>query len=354
VVTVATAGVDVDPDGYLLELDGGAPTRLGVNDSLVASVAPGEHAVRLRGASSNCADGGGPVRSVAAEPGRASRVAFSVQCRIRQVAFTSDRAGTYQVYLMNRDGSDVTRLTTGVNEFAGGWSPDGARLAFTGDVGTNREVFVVDADGANRRQLTTSPGSDRGGSWSPDGTRIVFTSARDGNDEIYVMNADGSGQRRLTDTPEGEDNPQWSPDGTLIAYTVIRQPVPGQPRFDAYVMAADGTGARPLLPGSFDKRSPAWAPAGLPLLLSRRPGPTQNDADRLDVWSVELDGAGSRRLTSSPSDALVPRWSPDGQVVSYSRLVGSRYELHVIEPDGRDTRMLPQSTSSDYFVLWRP
>jgi Tol biopolymer transport system component len=360
VVTAATtgSGADLDPDGYAVAVDGAAPTRVGVNDSVVTSVPPGDHSVRITGTSSNCADGAGPVRAVAATAGQVSRVVFRVECRIRQVAFTSDRAGTYQVYLMNRDGSGVTRLTTGVNEFAGGWSPDGARLAFTGDVrtdrGTDREVFVIDADGSDPRQLTTSPGSDRGGAWSPDGTRILFTSARDGNDEIYVMNADGSDQRRLTTTPEGEDNPQWSPDGTLIAYTVIRQPAPGQPRFDAYVMAADGSGARPLLSGAFDKRSPAWAPGGSSLLLSRRPGPTQNDADPLDVWSVGLDGAGSRRLAFSPNDALVPRWSPDGTTVSYSRLIGGRYELRLLVPGVSDVRMLPQSTSSDYFALWRP
>jgi hypothetical protein len=130
------------------------------------------------------------------------------------------------------------------------------------------------------------------------------------------------------------------------------------PRAAAVRRVRDGGGrvggARPLLPGAFDTRSPAWAPGGSSLLLSWRPGPTQNDAEPLDVWSVGPDGAGPRRLTLSPSDALVPRWSPDGTTVSYSRLIGGRYELRLLVLGVSDTRMLPQSTSSDYFVLWRP
>ena len=129
----------------------------------------------------------------------------------RKIAFTSPGSGGYEnVFVMNADGSDQRNLTqtpaahdsTGVSDpttrFAGAWSPNGRRLAFTSERDGNTEVYVMNADGSGQRNLTQDPADDIVGTWSSDGRRIVFTSNRDGNSEVYSMNADGSGQRNLT------------------------------------------------------------------------------------------------------------------------------------------------------------
>src|SRR6266487_3319233 len=64
--------------------------------------------------------------------------------------------------------------------------------------GGNHDIFVMDVDGSNQTRLTTSADYDDQPKWSRDGTKIVFMSNRDGNFEIYSMNADGSNQTRLT------------------------------------------------------------------------------------------------------------------------------------------------------------
>ena len=140
-----------------------------------------------------------------------------------RIAFTSDRDGNQEIYVMNADGTGVSRLTNHPdNEWDPAWSPDGRRIVFTSDRNGNQEIYVMNADGTGVNRLTNHPDNDLDPAWSPDGRRIVFTSDRDGNREIYVMNADGTGVNRLTNHPDNDFDPAWSPDGGRIAFASDR------------------------------------------------------------------------------------------------------------------------------------
>jgi len=126
----------------------------------------------------------------------------------RRIAFENN----WQINVMNADGSGQRRLTrNGGRNFAPAWSPDGQKIAFERRTGRKKygpcngcgrastfEIHVMNADGSGAQRLTTQ-GAQPG--WSPDGQKIAFMSERDGNAEIYTMNADGSQQRNLTRTP---------------------------------------------------------------------------------------------------------------------------------------------------------
>ena len=90
---------------------------------------------------------------------------------------------------MNADGSNVERLTySGDGSNTGPkWSADGRKIAFTSDRDGNSEIYVMNADGSNVERLTHHDAYDFGPAWSPDGTKIAFSSWRDGNFEIYVV-----------------------------------------------------------------------------------------------------------------------------------------------------------------------
>ena len=137
----------------------------------------------------------------------------------RRIAFGSN----WQITVMNADGSGQRRLThSGGRNFAPAWSPDGQKIAFERQFGRKKygscsgcgrastfEIHVMNADGSGQHRLTTR-GAEPG--WSPDGQKIAFKSERDGNGEIYTMNADGSGQRNLTRTRDRhESGLVWSP-----------------------------------------------------------------------------------------------------------------------------------------------
>ena len=121
----------------------------------------------------------------------------------------------------------VTSLTYhSRSDYSPAWSPDGQRIAFVSFRDGNYEIYVMNADGSEITRLTDTSRYaarvfDGSPAWSPDGQRIAFQSDRDGNYEIYVMYADGSAPTRLTDGSDN-GNPVWSPDGQRIAFTSDR------------------------------------------------------------------------------------------------------------------------------------
>ena len=150
-----------------------------------------------------------------------------------RIAFISDRNGNEELYVMNADGSDVTRLTDtgGHISYDHRWSPDGRRIAFASDQSGNYEIYVMNADGSGLTQLTHSDRDDYNLAWSPDGQRIAFVSHRPadpvlpgalrririygsdsaqrlGNFDIYLVNSDGSGLTQLTDDAGMQFQPQ--------------------------------------------------------------------------------------------------------------------------------------------------
>ena len=139
-----------------------------------------------------------------------------------QIAFSSERDGNFEIYVMDADGKNEQRLTDNLShEWSPSWSPDGERIVFNSRRDGNRDIYVMDADGKNQRRLTRNPAHDLYPSWSPDGKRIVFVSDRDGNYEIYVINADGARQvRRRTKDGSDDTDPAWFDPAFVPAFAV--------------------------------------------------------------------------------------------------------------------------------------
>ena len=136
--------------------------------------------------------------------------------------------------MMDVDGSNQTQLISN----AGGnpkWSPDGKKITYQSDVDGNFEIYVMDADGANPTRLTTDSAQDSHPCWSPDGSQIVFQSSRDGSTSQYVMDADGLNQKKLT-AAQDDQYGSWSPEGGKIFFMTRRN---GDA--DIYRMNANGS-----------------------------------------------------------------------------------------------------------------
>ena len=101
------------------------------------------------------------------------------------------------------------------------FSPDGSKIAFTTDRDGQTQIYVMKPDGSEQKRLHVSQSNDEEPAWSPDGKWIAFRSDRDGKrSQLYVMKADGSDPRRLTNVESGGTmEPSWSPDGSAISFT---------------------------------------------------------------------------------------------------------------------------------------
>jgi len=241
----------------------------------------------------------------------------------------------YEIYIMDVDRAeqgldDQRRLTNSpASDYHPTWSPDGTQIAFTSERDGNQEIYVMEADGSHPRRLTDNPAGDMRPSWSPDETQIAFNSMRGGNWDIYVMNSDGSDQRPLTTSADWELFPTWSPDGTQIAFFACG-PQCRPNRQDVYVMDAEGAeqGAGNMrqltdTPSIVDE-SPAWSPDGSQILF-------QSDRDgNFEIYVMNADGSQQRRLTNDWGGDYWPVWRPvpsAGPAPSAGSLKGGSFAL---------------------------
>jgi Tol biopolymer transport system component len=137
--------------------------------------------------------------------------------------------GQSEIFVIGVDGTDMTQLTSDTRtgnvvryeNIQSAWSPDGTRIAFSSNRDESYNIYVMNTDGSNVRKLTTGTGNNNSPAWSPDGLCITFSSDRNGNAELYAMNADGSNQTRLTNTASNENSPAWQPSGGLEPANLI-------------------------------------------------------------------------------------------------------------------------------------
>jgi dipeptidyl aminopeptidase/acylaminoacyl peptidase len=121
-----------------------------------------------------------------------------------RIAYRRSERQQFQIWVMNVDGSDRRRLTSGGDgEFGPQWSPDGRRLAYmvwddsgctptSGSGCAVPDVWTVDADGSGQRKILDSAFQPR---WSPDGSKLLFQRYEANSDlatlGVYLARATG-------------------------------------------------------------------------------------------------------------------------------------------------------------------
>ena len=127
-----------------------------------------------------------------------------------QIAFTSNRGGNPNIWIMNADGSGVQQLTRESWASRATWSPAPFNeIAFSSRTGAGFDIKIFKFDDRSIRQLTDGIGSNEQPAFSPNGRHVAFNSTRAGREQIFVIDRDGKNLHQLT-TSGTNRYPNWS------------------------------------------------------------------------------------------------------------------------------------------------
>ena len=183
---------------------------------------------------------------------------FRASGQERRYSWDYDEA--MDIFSAHRDGSNLKRLTdTPGYDAEASYSPDGKRIVFCSlrdaypkdqlspkdlkqlevDPAYFGEIYIMNADGSDQTRLTNAPGYDGGPFFTPDGRHIVWRHfTPDGSQaDIYTMQIDGSNVRRLTDFKSMSWAPYFHPSG---AYVIFASNKLGFSNFELYLVDSRG------------------------------------------------------------------------------------------------------------------
>jgi Tol biopolymer transport system component len=273
-----------------------------------------------------------------------------------RIVFQSTRDGRAEIYSMNADGTDETRLTnTPGGNSEPSFSPDGRTIVFRSNRDGNAEIYTMNADGTGERRITNNPAPDTKPSFSPGGQGIVFLRAVERYPSIWVMDVDGSNERRLTNSPPfGEGEPTFSPTGGRIAFAG------GTSAFlsDIFIMDTDGANRTdllaPLPPNHVLRnsvnRDPSFSPDGQTLAFAS----AFENSGQSAIYTMNVPFfVNPTRLVFNASQ---PAFSPDGTKIVFRGESQVAVEIHVMNRDGSDERALTTRSAgtSDALPNWGP
>lgn len=259
----------------------------------------------------------------------------------------STRDGDYAIYAMNSDGSRQKRLTkTEVDTTSPrgiffqtdpAWSPDGSTIAFSSKRAGTFDLYSMKADGTETHRLTATKDDDTHPSFSPDGKRIAFQRG----DDIFVMSADGKAAHSISQEFGSAADPAWSPDGHWIAY--VRR-LPGDTIREIWIRRPDGSGAHRLTSLHGTSINPAWSPDGKRIVFA-----SDIVGSLYDLYLVGRSGGHVRRLTRSGPDTFEPAWSSDGSTIAFTQ----DGAIKSVDLQGKESA-LTSSSNNDSSPAWNP
>ncbi len=262
-----------------------------------------------------------------------------------QIAFVSDASGSKEIYLIDFDGHNRTKVTNHRSiVISPAWSPDGKKLIFTSYRDKNPDVFLREIFYGREKKVSSRKGLNIAPDWSPDGEKIVLTlSQDDGNSDIYVIRPDGKKVNRLTSNWANDVSPCWSPDGKEIAFVSNRSATP-----QIYIMKVKNRKVRRLTFEGGYNTSPSWSPKGDRIAYAGRRGGT------FAIYTINTDGSGLNQLTSSPGSNESPSWSPNGRHIAFSSSRSGSKKVYIMLADGLGERAVTWGKGNDTNPCWSP
>ncbi len=238
----------------------------------------------------------------------------------RRVAFTY----LGDIWLAGIDGGNIRRLTVHrARDVFPRFSPDGRSIAFSSDREGNLDVYVIPTSGGHARRLTVHSADETVLDWTPDGKGILFTSQR-GEDfmpKLYVAPLDGGLPRDAG--PDMGVAGSYSPDGKRLAINrksqaYWRKYYRGAYQSDVTVMDLGARTFQDVAASDGVDSWPLWGRDGFIYFVSDRQG-----RGLTNIWRVKETGGEAERVTGFTSgDVRFPAISADGKTIVFEHDFG--------------------------------
>ncbi|MGI8743743.1 MAG: winged helix-turn-helix domain-containing protein [Bryobacteraceae bacterium] len=134
----------------------------------------------------------------------------------KKLAYMSDRSGSMEIWVSNRDGGNPVQLTAVGGAGTPRWSPDSHAIVFDANRPNGEKIVTVNLRGGAPQVVTPESFTGQCPSWSRDGKWIYFASEHSGDWQVWKVPAAGGTPVQVT--RQGGHAALESPDGKTIYY----------------------------------------------------------------------------------------------------------------------------------------
>jgi len=256
-----------------------------------------------------------------------------------KVAFKAQSSsGNGEIYVADFDGHNAQSVThDDAIVAAPAWAPGRLVVYYTSYKRGNPDIFYHNLSNGQRRVIAGYSGLNTSAAISPDGSRVAMILSRSGSPDVWVCNADGTNPKQLTHTPEDESSPCWSPDGQWICYATKVD----ERRVLMKVPAGGGEAQRIPTPGAPSPTEPDWSPDGKWIAFT-------SQTREFSICVIPAGGGAPTVLVAGED----PTWSPNSRTLMFTRRVGSRYALSVLDVFTKQVKDVARISGNDSQPAW--
>ncbi|RPI01262.1 MAG: DUF5050 domain-containing protein [Calditrichaeota bacterium] len=280
--------------------------------------------------------------------------------KILFTSHTTDEAD--EIYAIDLDRTHLVNLSAhSGDDNLPAFSPDGAFITFTSTRDGNREVYVMNSNGHDQTRLTFNPAVDHSPQFTSDGSKILYFSwdSDERTYNIYMMNRDGKNVQCLTENSRYFQTqsfvsdrsfnaydlmPGISPDGSAIVFCSYDNQLKD---YSIYMADINGQGQRLITELGYNL-APFFTPEGDRILFR-----SHRDGD-YDLYELNLDGGDIRNLTNDSGHAYFSQFSPDGSKILFNTDREQYYKIWMMDRDGSNQTQLTFGNYNDYHPRFQP